>query len=101
MLQELQMLVNNNIRTYDLELLLSYRPSDAPDTYCFYLPLTNELQHRSNVSLDTVTQLIQYLTVYAEKMKAELGMIPSQMRESDFEQQRGVSVLVDTNPTRE
>lgn len=99
MLQELEMLVEHNIRDFVLQILLSYRPTDSGETYCFYLPLQEGFQHRTHVHKDSVKQLIQYLQVYVEKLETEENT--AEIVEPDWDSQRGWKAPVDTNPTRD
>jgi hypothetical protein len=50
----------------------------------------------------TLSLLIKVMAAGHNQIAAKLDlMIPSQMMKADFEQQRGVSAPVDTNPSRE
>ncbi len=101
MLQELEILVDHDIQNYATRLLLNYKPTIDDNTYCFYLPLEVHLQHRSQISRHKVRELIDYLNLYLKVLETEEDLVASQKKEPNFEQERGISVAVDTNPSRE
>ena len=64
MLQEMQMLVEHNIRMYCINLLFNYRISDSSVTECFYINLTEDLQHRTQLEKHLIQDLIKFLQKY-------------------------------------